>query len=122
MSTTSNSTTTPRLTAREVTQYHENGYLIFKEPVLSPEKFTALKVYFEKILADLPANERPEAMDVPHFVHPQLLFRTLGVPAHRPHVAGTPRVRNSSLLISIQDSVLSMGWKPERLALPTMSP
>ena len=73
MTTTINSTATPRLTAQEVAQYHENGYLIFKEPVLPPEKFAALKAYFEKILADLPATERPEAMDVPHFVHPQLL-------------------------------------------------
>ena len=40
---------------------------------MHPEKFEALKNYFEKILSDLPSSERPEAMDVPHFVHPELL-------------------------------------------------
>jgi ectoine hydroxylase-related dioxygenase (phytanoyl-CoA dioxygenase family) len=32
-----------------------------------------LKNCFEGILANLPADERPEAMDVPHFMHPELL-------------------------------------------------
>jgi hypothetical protein len=62
-----------RLSADQVGHYRREGYLIFDQPVLSPEKFAGLKTYFEKILADLPAGERPEAMDVPHFMHPQLL-------------------------------------------------
>ncbi len=62
-----------RLTPDQVAQYASDGYVIFKEPVLAPEKFTGLKNYFEGILADLPEDERPEAMDVPHFMHPKLL-------------------------------------------------
>lgn len=67
-------TLTPsRLTDEEVAHYRREGYVIYNKPVLAPEKFAALKAYFEKILADLPAGERPEAMDVPHFMHPKLL-------------------------------------------------
>lgn len=62
-----------RLHADQVAHYHREGYVIFNQPVLAPEKFAALKAYFEKILADLPPTERPEAMDVPHFMHPKLL-------------------------------------------------
>ena len=46
---------------------------MFNEPVLAPDTFLALKAYFESLLADLPVGERPEAMDVPHFLHPKLL-------------------------------------------------
>ena len=63
----------PRLSPSEVQQYSDEGYLIFNRPVLPTDKFNALKNYFESILADLPADERPEAMDVPHFMHPKLL-------------------------------------------------
>lgn len=70
---TTQATTHPRLAPQQVTRYQQEGYLLFKEPVLAPEKFDALKNYFEKILSDLPSSERPEAMDVPHFVHPELL-------------------------------------------------
>ena len=62
-----------RLTPSQIAQYRDEGYLIYKEPVLPVEKFTGLKNYFETILSDLPASERPEAMDVPHFMHPKLL-------------------------------------------------
>lgn len=62
-----------RLHADQVAHYHREGYVIFDQPVLAPEKFAALKAYFESILADLPPTERPEAMDVPHFMHPKLL-------------------------------------------------
>jgi ectoine hydroxylase-related dioxygenase (phytanoyl-CoA dioxygenase family) len=41
--------------------------------VLPELKFAALKSYFETLLAELPAGERPESMDVPHFMHPKLL-------------------------------------------------
>lgn len=66
-------TSNPRLTPAQVAQYENEGYLIYKEPVLPQDKFIGLKNYFEGILADLPAHERPEAMDVPHFMHPKLL-------------------------------------------------
>jgi ectoine hydroxylase-related dioxygenase (phytanoyl-CoA dioxygenase family) len=62
-----------RLSADQVEHYRREGYIIVDHPVLPAEKFAGLKVYFEKILADLPASERPEAMDVPHFMHPKLL-------------------------------------------------
>jgi hypothetical protein len=62
-----------RLTQAQVDHYEREGYVVFNEPVLAPAKFAALKAYFEQILADLPANERPEAMDVPHFMHPKLM-------------------------------------------------
>jgi hypothetical protein len=62
----------PRLTPEQVEAYRREGYIIYNHPVLAPEKFAALKACFEKILADLPAGERPEAMDVPHFMHPEL--------------------------------------------------
>jgi hypothetical protein len=66
-------TKNPRLDSAQVDQYHEDGYLIFKQPVLERPKFDALKSYFEQILSNLPSTERPEAMDVPHFLHPELL-------------------------------------------------
>jgi ectoine hydroxylase-related dioxygenase (phytanoyl-CoA dioxygenase family) len=62
-----------RLTADQVEHYRREGYVIFHQPVLPAEKFAALRTYFERILAELPAGERPEAMDVPHFMHPKLL-------------------------------------------------
>jgi hypothetical protein len=62
----------PRLTQRQIEAYRRDGYLIYDKPVLPQEKFLGLKNCFEKILADLPADERPEAMDVPHFMHPEL--------------------------------------------------
>ena len=65
--------TPARLSPEEVGHYRREGYLIHHRPVFSPDRFEALKDYFEGILADLPASERPEAMDVPHFMHPKLL-------------------------------------------------
>jgi Phytanoyl-CoA dioxygenase (PhyH) len=70
---TPTATTNHRLSSKQVTNYQQDGYILFKQPVLDPGKFEALKAYFEKILSDLPSTERPEAMDVPHFVHPELL-------------------------------------------------
>jgi hypothetical protein len=61
-----------RLSADQLAHYHQEGYTIFKEPVLAPDRFAALKAYFEQILADLPTASRPEAMDVPHLMHPKL--------------------------------------------------
>ncbi|HEY5227252.1 MAG TPA: phytanoyl-CoA dioxygenase family protein [Opitutaceae bacterium] len=61
-----------RLTPGQVGRYRTEGYLVFNKPVLPEGKFAALKSYFEGILADLPAGERPETMDVPHFMYPRL--------------------------------------------------
>jgi hypothetical protein len=73
MTPTTHAPATGRLSAAQVEHYRREGYVIFAEPVLPAEKFAALKACFEKILAELPAGERPEAMDVPHFMHPRLL-------------------------------------------------
>jgi hypothetical protein len=68
-----NSTTPSCITPNEVSQYRKEGYLIVNRPVLPAERFQGLKDCFEGILANLPPDERPEAMDVPHFMHPELL-------------------------------------------------
>jgi len=65
--------TPPRLTPDEVRHYHREGYVIHRRPVLPADKFAALKDYFEGILAALPPEERPESLDVPHFMHPELM-------------------------------------------------
>jgi hypothetical protein len=62
----------PRLSPAQVEAFRMEGYLIYDQPVLPEPKFDGLKACFEKILADLPAGERPEAMDVPHFMYPEL--------------------------------------------------
>lgn len=68
-------TSTPsdaRLSPAEVAQYRDLGYLIYDRPVFADSQYQGLKQYFESMLAALPAGERPEAMDVPHFLHPKL--------------------------------------------------
>jgi hypothetical protein len=62
-----------RLGAAEVARFRDEGYLIFAKPVLPEPRFAALREFFEKLLGDLPPGERPESMDVPHFMHPELL-------------------------------------------------
>ena len=62
-----------RLTPQEVEHYRREGYTIFNEPVLPRARFDGLRAYFERILGSLPGDVRPEAMDVPHFMHPKLL-------------------------------------------------
>lgn len=61
-----------RLSPEQVASYQSEGYLIYREPVFSPQKFAGLKACFEDILANLPDGFSPEAMDVPHFAFPQL--------------------------------------------------
>jgi hypothetical protein len=62
-----------RLSAEQRAQYQRDGYTLYKQPVLAPERFAALTRRFEQILAALPGEDRPEAMDVPHFLYPDLL-------------------------------------------------
>lgn len=61
------------LDQQEIAHYRQQGYLQLKRPVLPAARFTALQRYFDAMLAALPPGERPEAMDVPHFMHPRLL-------------------------------------------------
>ena len=63
---------TSRLSIEQIESFRNEGYLIYDQPVLPQKKFEGLKAYFEQMLADFPAGERPEAMDVPHFVHQKL--------------------------------------------------
>lgn len=63
---------TPRLTETQVADYRREGYLLYHQPVLPAKKFAGLKACFENLLAKLPGDVRPESMDVPHFVHPEL--------------------------------------------------
>jgi hypothetical protein len=61
-----------RLVPEQIARFRNEGYLIHEQPVLPLRSFLKLKDCFEGLLAALPKDERPEAMDVPHFVHPQL--------------------------------------------------
>jgi len=61
-----------RLSQQQVAEYSREGFLIYPDPIFPPEKFAALKQHFEEKLARLPADVRPESMDVPHFTDPKL--------------------------------------------------
>ena len=67
-----NTTTSPRLTDAQVLTFRRQGYLLYTQPVFSAAKFNSLRAYFEELLAALPADRRPEGMDVPHFQNPKL--------------------------------------------------
>ena len=65
--------TTYRLSPDQVVAFQKEGYIVFREPVFSPERFQALKNHFEELLdAQIKSGKRPEAMDKPHFIDPQL--------------------------------------------------
>lgn len=67
---------TKRLNPAEVEFYRSEGYLKYARPVFPETKFNSLKDHFDKKLAALPDDIRPESMDVPHFSDP-VLFRWL---------------------------------------------
>ncbi len=56
-----------RLNTQQVADYRNEGFLVYEEPVFSQSKFDALKLHFDEEFAALPADVRPESMDVPHF-------------------------------------------------------
>lgn len=62
----------PRLDATAAARYQENGYHLFREPVLSPDKFAALTALFEEMVAANPGR-RTDTFDTPHFHEPRLL-------------------------------------------------
>ena len=69
---TSTSNQPLQIDAADVQFYRERGYLVYQHPLFPEEKFNKLKAFFEDLLASLPQDKRPEAMDVPHFAHPAL--------------------------------------------------
>ncbi|MFZ4617836.1 MAG: phytanoyl-CoA dioxygenase family protein, partial [Rectinemataceae bacterium] len=48
--------------------YNTEGYLLRQAPMLGDWKFKALKTHFAELLAALKPGQRPELMDVPHFI------------------------------------------------------
>lgn len=64
--------TTSRLTPQEIEQYRKEGYCLPAGPVFDEGKFQRLLEHFEKKLTVWPKNQRPEAMDTPHFGDPAL--------------------------------------------------
>ena len=65
------------LTDSDIGFFAENGYLIYRHQLLPAEKFHRLQRFFDGMLAQLPADARPEGMDTPHFAFPEL-FEWLG--------------------------------------------
>lgn len=64
----------PALTASEVARFRQDGYLLPARPLLPQAEFTALRTTFDQLLLDwIAQGGRPEAMDVPHFRHPELM-------------------------------------------------
>ncbi|MBB5827712.1 phytanoyl-CoA dioxygenase family protein [Micromonospora carbonacea] len=68
-------TGTGRLDPDQVEFFRSNGYVV-GDDLLKPAAFAGLREHFERKFAALPADERPEDMDVPHFTDPEL-FRWL---------------------------------------------
>jgi ectoine hydroxylase-related dioxygenase (phytanoyl-CoA dioxygenase family) len=67
-------TTHPRLNSAQAEEFHREGFLTFREPVLAPNRFASLVARFEEILEEqTKAGVRPEALDKPHFIYPDLL-------------------------------------------------
>lgn len=64
--------TQARLNEAELQHYRAEGYVIPRGDVFDRDTFTALVEHFERKLAAWPVDERPEAMDTPHFSDPAL--------------------------------------------------
>ena len=65
-------TAQPRLTPQEIEHYRTEGYVLPQGKVLADDKFQALVKHFEGKLKEWPKDQRPEAMDTPHFGDPKL--------------------------------------------------
>ncbi len=61
-----------RLSAEEIAQYRTEGYTLPQGKVFDDAKFQRLVDRFESKLAEWPKDQRPEAMDVPHFTDAEL--------------------------------------------------
>jgi ectoine hydroxylase-related dioxygenase (phytanoyl-CoA dioxygenase family) len=62
----------PTLTSDQVDFYDENGYLLFHDQLLPPEKLRKLTSIFEEHLADK-GDKLSDELDTPHFRDPRLL-------------------------------------------------
>jgi hypothetical protein len=60
------------LTSEQLEHYRREGYIIYKRPVFSEQKFDMLRFHFNEKVANLPSHVRPESMDVPHFTDTKL--------------------------------------------------
>lgn len=66
--------TTARLSQADVEQFRREGYALPQGQVFPQDDFSELQRTFEIMLAEWTAQGgRPEAMDVPHFYHPELM-------------------------------------------------
>ncbi|MDX2024429.1 MAG: phytanoyl-CoA dioxygenase family protein [Deltaproteobacteria bacterium] len=61
-----------RLDAQACLDFKRQGYLVCPAPVLPTPDFARLRSTLEGLLTALPEGKRPEDMDVPHIVHPEL--------------------------------------------------
>lgn len=60
------------LDAQDVTAYRQQGYLLYRRPLFSTEKFTQLCTIFEEHLAQK-GKKLSDELDTPHFRDPRLL-------------------------------------------------
>ena len=68
------------LSPEQVRAFNEEGYLIYRQPVLPETRFQALRDRFEELLNNLPQGRRPEEMDMPHLRDPGLFDWLLSDP------------------------------------------
>jgi hypothetical protein len=61
-----------KLSAEEVARYKTEGYILYHRQVFAKPKLLRLRTLFEEKIANLEPDERPEQMDVPHFVDTRL--------------------------------------------------
>ncbi|MBA3683819.1 MAG: phytanoyl-CoA dioxygenase family protein [Planctomycetes bacterium] len=61
-----------RLDQRRIDDYRRDGYIIQRQPVLDEHRFAGLRTHFDAMLADLPRDQRPEHLDVPHLLDTRL--------------------------------------------------
>jgi ectoine hydroxylase-related dioxygenase (phytanoyl-CoA dioxygenase family) len=63
---------TKLLSEQEIQSYDQNGYLIYKKQVFTPDKLTRLTNIFEEHLAEK-GSKLSDELDTPHFRDPRLL-------------------------------------------------
>lgn len=63
---------TNRISEESVKQYHQDGYLLFGQPVFAPEKFERLVSIFEELAEQRTEGSRTDELDKPHFHDPRL--------------------------------------------------